>query len=153
MTPLTLSTLKALHIVAAILFVGNVIVTGVWAAVAFRARATSDFRVAARAIVITDWLFTFGGGGLLTMSGIVLAMGRGFPIWGTPWIRQGLIALAISTVLWLIVLVPAQRVMVRVDPTNDRALTQAFHRWNITGWLATAPLVYAVWCMVAKPGS
>jgi len=158
MTPLELSTLKALHVVAAIGFVGNVVVTGVWAAVAFRARASSDFRVAARAIVITDWIFTFGGGALLTSSGIALAMARGFPLWDTPWIRQAVIALGLSTVLWLVVLVPAQRVMVRAasaGATTEQpdTLTRAFHRWNITGWLATVPLVYAVWCMVAKPGS
>jgi hypothetical protein len=43
--------------------------------------------------------------------------------------------------------------MVRASGSDDVTLTRAFHRWNITGWLATVPLLYAVWCMVAKPGS
>ena len=45
-------------------------------------------------------------------------------MWGTPWIRQAIVALAISTIMWLVwlvLLVPAQRIMLR-----------------------------AVWCMVAK---
>ena len=96
MSPSLLATLKTLHVVAAVLFVGNVIVTGVWAAIMFRARASHPFHVAARAIVITDWIFTFGGGALLVMTGVGLAMGRQFPIWGTPWIRHALIALMIS---------------------------------------------------------
>jgi len=153
MSPTLLSFLKTLHVIAAVLFVGNVVVTGIWTAILFRARATHDFRLAARAIVITDWIFTLGGGAVLVVSGVLLAMGRGFPIWGTAWIRQALIALAISTVTWLAVLVPAQRVMLHVDPGHDAALTRAYHRWNITGWVATVPLVYAIWCMVAKPGS
>lgn len=148
-----MSALKTLHVLAALLFVGNVVVTGVWTAVYFRARATLDFRVAARAIVLTDWIFTFGGGAVLVLSGIGLSLGRGFPIWQTPWIRQAIFALGLSTAAWLIVLVPAQRVMLRASPEDAAALTRAYHRWNITGWAATIPLVYAVWCMVAKPGS
>lgn len=150
MSPSLLATLKTLHVIAAVLFVGNVIVTGVWAAIMFRARASHPFHVAARAIVITDWIFTLGGGALLVMTGVGLAMGRQFPIWGTPWIRHALIALMISTAAWLLVLVPAQRQMLRADHAT---LPRAFHRWNITGWCATAPLLYAIWCMVAKPGS
>jgi uncharacterized membrane protein len=156
MSPTLLSTLKTVHVVAAILFVGNVIVTGVWATVLFRARAVSGFRAAARAIIITDWIFTFAGGGVLVMSGVALSMGRGLSVWGTPWIRQALLALTLSTAVWLVVLVPAQRAMGRADAhtgiTDDVALARAFHRWNVTGWLATIPLIYAVWCMVAKPG-
>jgi uncharacterized membrane protein len=152
MSPTLLSTLKTVHVVAAILFVGNVVVTGVWATVLFRARTGHGFRAAARAIIITDWIFTFAGGGVLVMSGVALSMGRGLSVWGTPWIRQALLALALSTAVWLAVLVPAQRAMGRADAHNDADLARTFHRWNVTGWLATIPLVYAVWCMVAKPG-
>ncbi|MCO4098444.1 DUF2269 family protein [Gemmatimonas sp.] len=142
--------LKTAHVLGAILFVGNVIVTGVWSAILFRVRHSQDFQRAARAIVITDWCFTVGGGALLTMSGVALAMRRGVPLWETVWIRQAIVALAISTMMWLVVLVPAQRVMVRGGLT-DAELVRAYSRWNVVGWLATVPLVYAVWCMVAKP--
>jgi uncharacterized membrane protein len=147
------STLKTAHVLGAILFVGNVIVTGIWSAIFFRARQTHDFARAARAIVITDWWFTVGGGALLTMSGVALALHRGLPLWETVWIKQAMLALALSTVMWLVVLVPAQRAMVRhrQDEHDDVALVRAYSRWNVTGWLATVPLVYAVWCMVAKP--
>lgn len=143
------SWLKTAHVLGAILFVGNVIVTGIWSALLFRARQTHDFRVAARAIIITDWAFTVGGGALLTTSGVALAMHRGLPLWGTPWIRSAMIALALSTLLWLLLLVPAQRTM--HAPPDDASRDRAFTRWTIAGWLATVPLVYAVWCMVAKP--
>ncbi|MCA2989201.1 DUF2269 family protein [Gemmatimonas sp.] len=145
--------LKTAHVLGAIVFVGNVIVTGVWTAIFWRARHTHDFRRAARAIVITDWWFTVGGGALLTVSGITLALQRGLPLWGTPWIRQAIVALTLSTVLWVVVLVPAQRRMVQhTGGANDESLVRAYGRWSVWGWTATAPLVYAVWCMVAKPG-
>jgi uncharacterized membrane protein len=147
-----LAALKWAHVVGAALFVGNVVVTGVWAAICWRARATHDFRLAARAIVLTDWIFTVGGGGVLVTSGVLLAIGRGFPLWGTPWIRQALLALGASMLLWLVVLIPAQSAMLRIAPEDDAALRRAYHRWNAVGWTATVPLFYAVWCMVAKPG-
>lgn len=141
--------LKTAHVLGAILFVGNVIVTGIWSALLYRARQTHDFRVAARAIIVTDWAFTVGGGALLTTSGVWLAMHRGLPLWGTPWIRSALIALALSTVIWLVVLVPAQRSM--HASTDSATVGRAYTRWAVAGWLATAPLIYAVWCMVTKP--
>jgi uncharacterized membrane protein len=152
-SPTLLSSLKALHVLGAILFVGNVIVTGIWTAIFIRARHTHDFRVAARAIVFTDWLFTVGGGALLTTTGVSLAIGRGYPVWGTPWIRQALVALTISTVMWLVLLVPAQRLMLREvsNEAEEARLVRAYTRWNVAGWTATVPLLYAVWCMVAKP--
>jgi uncharacterized membrane protein len=149
--PHVLALLRTAHVLAAVLFVGNVIVTGVWAARLFAVRATHDFRVAARAIVVTDWWFTVAGGGVLVMSGVSLALARGYPLWGTPWIRQAIVALGASTLLWLVVLVPAQRRMSTTAPADDAALVRAYRRWNAIGWLATAPLVYALWCMVAKP--
>lgn len=151
--PVTLDALlKTAHILGAILFVGNVIVTGIWSAIFWRARHTHEFQQAARAIVITDWWFTVGGGALLTTSGVTLALLRGLPLWDTVWIRQALIALGVSMLLWLSVLVPAQRTMVRHrGHTEHDALVRAYARWNVWGWMATVPLVYAVWCMVAKP--
>ena len=144
--------LKTAHVIGAILFVGNVIVTGIWSAIFWRARHTHDFQRAARAIVITDWWFTVGGGALLTSSGIALALLRGLPLWNTPWIRQALVALSVSTLLWLVVLVPAQRTMVRHTGSADNDMVvRAYGRWNLWGWTATVPLVYALWCMVAKP--
>lgn len=85
----TLRMLKVVHVFAAILFAGNVIVTGVWSAIMFQQRRQVDFRIAARAIVITDWVFTLGGAILLVGTGITLALGRGYPLWDTRWIRKG----------------------------------------------------------------
>lgn len=147
------SLLKTAHILGAILFVGNVVITGIWSAIFWRARHTHDFARAARAIVITDWWFTVGGGAVLTTSGVTLALLRGLPLWDTPWIRQAIMALTLSTLLWLVVLVPAQRIMVRhTGHDNDETLVRAYSRWSLWGWTATVPLVYAVWCMVAKRG-
>lgn len=147
----TLRLLKVAHVMAAILFAGNVIVTGVWAAVMFRQRARLDFRVAAGAIVITDWVFTFGGAAALVTTGVLLAVGRGYPIWDTRWIREAVIGLACSTTIWVSILIPAQRRMLRLDRGEDAALQRVYTRWNLSGWLAAVPLLWSIWAMVYKP--
>lgn len=146
-----LRALRTVHVLAAILFVGNVIVTGVWSAVLFQDRRVPDFRVAARAIVITDWVFTLGGSVLLVATGVTLAVGRGYPVWGTRWIREAMIGLLLSTTIWLVVLVPAQRTMLRLGAEHSDALRRVYQRWNMAGWIAAIPLLWSVWCMTYKP--
>lgn len=146
-----LAMLRTLHVFAAVLFLGNVIVTGVWTALLFPHRAAVPFRHTARAIVITDWIFTVGGAMVLVGSGVSLALARGYPLWGTPWIRQALIGLAVSTAIWLLVLVPAQRRMRQLTSADDADLTRTYRRWNVAGWVAVVPLLYSLWHMVTKP--
>lgn len=151
LTESTLRLLKVLHVLGAILFLGNVIVTGVWSAILFRHRGTVDFRIAARAIVLTDWVFTLGGAVLLVTAGVTLAIGRGLPMWETRWIRDAVIGLAIATAVWLIVLVPAQRRMLSLEPGSEVEVRPVYRRWTIAGWLAVLPLLWALWAMVFKP--
>jgi hypothetical protein len=55
--------------------------------------------------------------------------------------------------MWLVLLVPAHRLMLREvsNEAEEARLVRAYTRWNVAGWTATVPLLYAVWCMVAKP--
>jgi uncharacterized membrane protein len=142
--------LKSLHIAAAVLMVGNVTVTGVWATFYFRWRKDADFRLAARAILWTDLIFTFLGGAALTITGILLARQAGMPILETPWIRRSVLLLAISTLLWLTILLPDQWRMERLDPSRDELLKVVFTRWSVVGWGSTVLLFVAMWSMVLK---
>ena len=144
------AVLKALHITAAVLMVGNVTVTGLWAALYFRWRKDADFRLAARAILWTDLCFTFLGGAALTISGILLARRAGLPILETPWIRRSVLLLALSTLLWLALLLPDQRRMERLDDSRDELRRAAFTRWSVVGWGSTLLLFVAMWSMIVK---
>lgn len=146
----TYFVLKALHITAAVLMVGNVTITGVWASFYFRWRKQADFRLAARAILWTDLFFTFLGGAALTITGILLARQAGMPILETPWIRRSALLLAISTLLWLTILLPDQWRMERLDASRDAFLKAVFTRWSVVGWGSTVLLFVAMWSMVIK---
>ncbi len=146
-----LRALRTVHVLSAILFVGNVIVTGVWSALLFQQRKALDFRFAARAIVVTDWVFTVGGAALLVVSGVTIAIGRGIPMWETRWIRWAILGLLVSTTIWVLVLIPAQRRMLRLDADQDDELRRVYQRWNVVGWIAAVPLLWSLWCMTYKP--
>ncbi len=140
-------TWRFLHVLGVVLMLGNVIVTGVWAELLWRWDGAPRFRSVARAIWWTDIAFTIGGSALLTTFGVLRARALGLPLWDTPWIRHGLVGLGVSTAIWLVVLLPAQRAMLADDPAVVR---RALQRWRVWGWLAVAPLLWALWAMVTK---
>jgi len=142
--------LKALHITAAVLMVGNVTVTGVWATLYWRWRGDVDFRRAGRAILWTDLFFTFLGGAALTISGILMARQANLPIMDTPWIRRSALLLAVSTLLWLMILLPDQWRLERLDDTRDAFRKAVFTRWSVVGWGSTVLLFVGLWSMVIK---
>jgi uncharacterized membrane protein len=142
--------LRVVHVVGAVLLLGNVTVTGFWAAYLYRVRARVPFRPVARAIRWADLGFTVVGGTMLVVSGILLMRARGYSLAETPWLRHGIGALAVSTALWLVFLLPDQRRLERVDPGDGVALRRIFARWSVVGWTATAVLFYGLWAMVAK---
>jgi uncharacterized membrane protein len=140
--------LRTAHVLGAVLLLGNVIVSGVWAALGMRPAAGVPHRVVARAVILTDWCFTVPGGALLVASGASMAYLSGWPLLGTPFIRTGLVALALSTALWLGVLVPLQVRWVRAE---QRADAVALYRWwSAVGWTATVPLVVGLWAMASR---
>jgi len=142
--------LRVIHVAGAVLLLGNVTITGFWAAFLFRARRVVPFQVVARVILWTDLVFTVVGGMMLVISGILLMRARGYALATTPWLQQGIVALVLSTGLWLGVLLPDQWRLERARPGDDATLRALFLRWSVVGWTATALLFYGLWVMVSK---
>lgn len=141
---------KTLHVLGAVLLLGNVTVTGVWSLYLFRCwrAGTMPFRPIARAILWTDLIFTAAGGALLAFTGIQLALKLRLPFPETRWLAEGVGALVLSTLIWLVVLLPDQ---IRMERTDDHVrLRQLFLRWSVFGWTATAILFFGLWAMVSK---
>lgn len=145
---IALSVLRFVHVLGAVLLLGNVIVSGIWATLGMRRDAGVPPQAVARGVIITDWCFTLPGGALLTASGVAMAWLSGLPLWRTPFVRWGLIGLGTSTALWLFVLVPLQRQWVRAE-SAETART-VYRRWSVVGWMATVPLVAALWAMATR---
>ncbi len=144
---------KLLHVVGAILMLGNVVVTGAWAALLWRHRDRDTPRRIARGILWTDLLFTLGGGAMLTVAGIELIRLGQLPWRELSWLRHGIELLALSTLVWLVVLLPDQLRMEECADREPERFARLFRRWTVVGWLDTLLLAAALALMVLRPGS
>ena len=98
-----------------------------------------------------DAVFTLGGGVLLTISGILLAMRLELRVMDTPWLLKGIVALGCAT------LRVARRSCCRsrsgssaIARRTEPGLRRTFLQWSIIGWADTALLFYGLWAMVTK---
>lgn len=141
---------KFVHILGVVLMLGNVIATGLWAHWAMARRDRSLALFAAGAILWADLWLTLVGGVMLTIGGLKLVLDAGLA-WNLPWLQQGVIALALSTGVWLAILLPLQFIMLRAAQVGDaKRLRRAYGWWTWLGWADTAVLVWGLWVMVTK---
>lgn len=144
-----------MHVLGAIVFMGNIVVSAAWMSLARRARNPEALRLGARGLMLTDAIFTLPGSLLILLNGGIIA---------TPyfqarvgWVVVSLVLFLLSGIVWAAVLVPAQRKLSTLMeampaggpiPAGADALVTKWFRW---GGIATLlPLVSLV-LMVAKP--
>lgn len=150
--------LKVLHILAVVLFLGNIITGVFWKAHGDR---SGDPRIMAHimdGIIRSDRWFTIPGVVLIIAFGFGAAGLAGLPIFGTPWIWQSLVLFLISGVAFMAQVAPLQ-VRLRDLAGNaarggtwDQAGYQRLsRRWGLWGAIALITPLLAVVLMVTKP--
>lgn len=150
--------LKLVHVVAVVLFLGN-ITTGIfWKAHADRSKDPRIIAHTMLGIIRSDRWFTIPGVVLIIAAGVGGAVVGGLPIFGTAWILWSLILFSISGIAFMWQVVPLQR---RMHEMMSRATDGAapdwalYHRlsrrWELWGGLALVTPVAALILMVLKP--
>jgi uncharacterized membrane protein len=153
------STFKALHVLGVVLLLGNAIATAVWKVMADRTREPSVVAFAQRLVTLTDWSLTAGGIALIVLGGYGAAHVGELPLFGPRWLVWGQVLFAVSALLWMFVLLPAQIRQARQARAFARGgeIPESYRhdarRWLFWGIVATVPLIVAVWVMVVKPGN
>jgi len=149
--------LKSLHIVGAVLFLGNIIVTGWWKAMADRTRNPTIIAFAQRQVTLTDYVFTAGGVVLILATGIGNAVLHDMDYLSIRWLAWGFWLFTISGLIWALILIPVQIKQAKMAKqfANGGTIPEGYWRlariWNSFGVLATVlPLVNVYW-MVFKP--
>lgn len=151
-------TLKFLHIVGVILFLGN-ITTGVfWKLHADKSRDPKVIAHALAGIVRSDQLFTIPGVALILIAGFAAAIVGGLPLLRTAWLAGGIALFTIAGIAFMARVAPLQRQMLALarsatDPASfDWAAYEKLSRgWAIWGSVALiAPAITAA-LMVFKP--
>jgi uncharacterized membrane protein len=147
------STLKFLHIVAAIIWVGGVITLTL-----LNARLASTRNGAAMAALASVGGFfgqkVFGpAAGVTFLAGLATALNAGFPM-RSVWIIWGFLVILLSIALNAALIRPtAQRIgALAATPDGDGGQVAALQRrlWMLTA-LNIVLLLSAVWAMIAKP--
>lgn len=149
--------LKSLHILGAVLFLGNIIVTGWWKVMANRTKNPIIIGFAQRQVTLTDFVFTAGGATLLLAAGMANIGIHQISIMDTPWLFWGLVLFSISGLIWVAILIPIQIKQAKEAKlfTADTVISEAYWRremiWYITGITATVLPLISVMLMVLKP--
>jgi uncharacterized membrane protein len=148
---------KLVHVLSAILFVGNITTGAFWAANAVRSNDYRLIRGTFEGIIRADRLFTSPGAIGLVVSGVVTALIGDWPILGTGWILWGIVLFVISGAAFGMRVAPLQRELVRLAAEADRntealAAFQARYRsWQLWGTVAVLTPLIAVALMVLRP--
>jgi len=151
-------TLKSLHIVSVVLFLGNIITGVFWK---FHADRTGELRARAQAldgIIASDRWFTVPGVVLIIATGVALALVGHLPLLRTFWIAWSLALFGVSGLAFSIFVAPLQKrllanVRAGLAGTWNESEYQSLSRsWEIWGAVATLAPVVALFLMVFKPG-
>jgi len=150
--------LKLLHIIAVIMFLGNIITGLFWK---FQADRTNDPRIIAHVfggIIRSDRWFTIPGVVLILLAGVGAAIIGHFSILGTGWILWSIILFSISGLVFSLRVAPLQvRIasMAHAAMGTDQMDWDLYHKlsrsWEFWGLVALLTPVVAVILMVLKP--
>ena len=145
-------SLKIIHLMCACLFLGNVIVSGVWAALAERTGCHAIIQFSNRMVLVTDMLFTATGALGLVITGHLMADRYG-NVAAPGWITWSYILFGLSGLIWALVLVPIQ-LRQRVLLKQFQAITPEYLKlsriWQISGAVATIVPLPIVYLMIVK---
>ncbi len=147
---------KIVHMAGIVLFLGNIIVTGVWKFMADRTGNPAVIGFAQRLVTLTDWVFTAGGAVLVLAGGYGMAWAVGYDL-TTSWLFLAQSLFIASGAIWVAILIPIQIRQAGFAHAfeNGGEIPAAYWRlsrnWYIWGFLATVIPAANLYVMVAKP--
>ncbi|UUZ93326.1 DUF2269 domain-containing protein [Paenibacillus sp. P25] len=146
-----------LHVLGVVLFLGNIITAAFWK---IRAEIGKDLPYLHRItknVMAADYVFTPPGIVLLLATGGALAARNGYSLAELNWLTVSLGLFVITGLLWLAVLIPSQRQMIRESAQSLQLgrLTpeyrRASRRWDVVGTVTVLIPLLILFFMVIKP--
>lgn len=146
--------LKSIHIIAAILFLGNISVAILWKTLAHKSKDRTRIMNTFEGIIKSDRVFTMPAVTLIIITGFGLAGMMKLSIVETGWILWSIILVVISGVLYSTKVGPVQRKIYSLakDETkfNWVEYESLSKQWNLWGSIATITPYMALIFMVYK---
>jgi uncharacterized membrane protein len=149
--------LEVVHLFGVTIFIGNIVVTGVWKALADRTRDARIIAYAQRVVTLTDWIFTAGGAVLILAGGYGMAAVAGLDVTKESWLLWGQGLFGISGLIWIAILIPTQALQAKEarEFAKSGEIPESYwrnnRRWLVWGTIATLPPLANLYVMVFKP--
>ena len=145
---------KLLHVIAVIIFMGNITIAPFWKAAADKTKDRIKIADTIKNIIRADRLFTMPSVTFLVIFGFGAQMSYGYPM-ETPWIMWGLAMVIISGAAFMVKVVPLQKKMYALANDENKFNWDEYEKlskqWNIWGSVAALAPYIAVILMVLKP--
>jgi uncharacterized membrane protein len=145
-----------LHLLGVVLLLGNIITAAFWKVRADRTGNPEIIHNAAKNVMLADCVFTLPGLLLVIATGGVMAERAGYRVAEFNWLTLSLILFAVTGILWLAVLLPLQRKMIRHSAkaaeggNASAAYRRASSLWAAAGTAATLLPVVILYLMIGK---
>lgn len=150
--------MKLVHILAVVLFLGNIVTGLFWHRYAERTRNPRLIAHTMGGIIASDRLFTMPGVLVIIATGILAAVQGGIPLLRTGWIAWTLLLFGISGAAFALRVAPLQRelrALAEAGASSGSFNFDAYHRlavrWEIWGAVATVTPLAGLALMVLKP--
>lgn len=147
--------LKLIHVLAAIVFLGNITVGPFWKVRAERTEDPTKIIDTFKGIINADRYFTMPGVAALIIFGIGAALHGGYNLITTGWVFWSIILLLISMIAFMARVVPIQKKIIALseDPKkfNWEEYKKLSKKWDVWGSIGTLAPYVSVVLMVIKP--
>ena len=151
--------LLAIHIISAVVFMGNIITAGFWKVRADRSGSTEAMANASRSLLMADVAFTGPGLVGLLVTGFWMVNLTGWDRFQEPWLGISVVLLVVTAVIWVAGLLPLQFRMARLSRlqvsniSSDPAYRRSSKLWSMLGGVATLLPIVILVLIVLSPGA
>lgn len=146
---------KLMHVLGAILFIGNIVTAAVWMTLARFSQQVKVIHFAAKGVNLADVLFTIPGIILIALNGTFLAPGvGGGNVLGASWVAAALLLFILSGIVWGGFLLRYQSQLVQLSASGEQLSSEfasVFKKWSIWGVVATILPILSLILMIFKP--
>lgn len=153
------STIKLIHILGVVLFLGNIITGLFWMHIAIKTKELSIIRHTMKVIIFLDKIFTVPGVLIITIAGVYAAIQANFPLLKTGWIFWSIVMFSLSGIIFGLRVGPLQKKIVSFTIEKDqlsdsdwKVLIKLIKQWDFWGILAIiTPLIAFVMMVIKRP--
>lgn len=150
--------LKLVHIIAVIIFLGNIFTGLFWMSLATKTRNVQIISHTMQGIIKSDRWFTVPGVLIITAGGILAAIYGHIPILRTGWIFWAIVLFSVSGIVFAWKVAPLQQKIFKLTQTGIIMVDEKFWKeynklnmkWELWGAIALITPIMALCMMVLK---